>query len=772
MLKKIHSILLCLILILPSFSNAYALDYMTRRQVCDLLMRAADDYNPTLKEGDILRGYEDGSLRENEPVTRAQAVVMIKRAFGEIPPKKGNNARIGVEKKNFYDIPEWATEELNTIFDMGIIAGKEEGYFSPNDYVTRSEMDKYISRVYAYFGTNLKDSFYATVNKEYLENVSSTDIKEENDFAALQENIQYEIRELVRQALNKDAETPSEERMKILYSNFTNWEEREKAGFDDVRQAFDQADDITSVYKLKTARIQGSLAITNLGDFMLTYNPFDSNNYADAYISVNEGSDFAAYWDTDEKTREAMLKYMRKLQLLMGESEESAEENIEAFIAFNRLLSDINEKYPSTGYELYTMGELNTLLPNLNVAGVYEESGFTKKNSVLVYNIDSLKALNDIVTEENIPMIRSYIKLAIMDSYAPYTTKESLDILLESINAMDAGEREYTREDFILDMTAGAFPSYFSQKYYEKHYSEKAISDVKKIAEDVKRIYRKKLENNTWIGEQTRKNAITKLEKLNIKIGAPKYEKDVAENAQFLLYKDGGSVMQNVGEISYANWQDMLKREREKVDKSLWVVSSYTVNAIYDPICNDFTIPQAILQKPFYDETAPIEKNLGSIGVVIAHEISHAFDYEGALYDAEGNISDWWDEKDKENFYRKCQAIEEYYVGTESAPGINVDTERTLTENIADIGAISVVSDIASELKDPNYKLLYTGYAQMYRSSMGRTDLQYYAVMDTHAPSNVRVDRVLQTEDDFYKAFDIGEGDGMYIPKSERVALW
>lgn len=166
--KKMISLLLC-IFILVSFPAVIAQESgATRGEVTAMLLKAADDYNPDVQKSDIIKGYEDGQLHEEKSVTRAEALIMLSRAFGDLPEPTGHNARVAIAREDFTDIPQWAQEELKDVFDAGIVAGTGEGTFSPDKTVTKEEMERFIQRVYALFGTNLKDDFYATVNKDIL----------------------------------------------------------------------------------------------------------------------------------------------------------------------------------------------------------------------------------------------------------------------------------------------------------------------------------------------------------------------------------------------------------------------------------------------------------------------------------------------------------------------------------------------------------------------------------------------------------------------------
>ena len=161
-------LILCMVSVLPAYAEN---DYATRGEVADFLLTAADFYNPGVVKSDIIKGYADGSLHEEWSVTRAEALVMLKRAFGEFPELTGHNARMALTSEDFNDIPAWAEQELKDVFDSGIVAGTSANTFSPNNNVTMQQMELFVKRVYALYGTNPKDDFYAAVNKETLENM-------------------------------------------------------------------------------------------------------------------------------------------------------------------------------------------------------------------------------------------------------------------------------------------------------------------------------------------------------------------------------------------------------------------------------------------------------------------------------------------------------------------------------------------------------------------------------------------------------------------------
>ena len=180
----------------------------------------------------------------------------------------------------------------------------------------------------------------------------------------------------------------------------------------------------------------------------------------------------------------------------------------------------------------------------------------------------------------------------------------------------------------------------------------------------------------------------------------------------------------------------------------------------------------AFLQEPIYDIDGSYEERLGTIGFVVGHEITHAFDSSGSQYDENGNAVNWWTEEDAAAFDSLCQDVVEYYDGLESAPGIVIDSEQTLTENIADLGAMSCITEIGSKHEDFDFKAMYESYSTLWLSVATREYTQALVYMDVHSPNNVRTDRVLQSVDKFYEVYDIQPGDGMYVAPEDRARIW
>lgn len=315
-------------------------------------------------------------------------------------------------------------------------------------------------------------------------------------------------------------------------------------------------------------------------------------------------------------------------------------------------------------------------------------------------------------------------------------------------------------------------PDYLGELYVEEHFSPEAKADVEAIAEEILDTYAQRIQDLTWMGADTKKKAVEKLEAITVNVGYPDQWPDPYAGVDLRTEAEGGSYYENFIAMKKARWEQELAQLDEPVDKSQWLMAAYEVNAYYNPMANSINFPAGILRAPLYDPNASHAENLGGIGYVIAHEVTHAFDDQGARFDSEGNLNDWWTQEDYAAFQALCDRVEQFYDGVEVIPGVACNGELTLGENIADLGALACVTQIESGQETPDLEALFYSVARVWQGTAPRETRVYHAASDVHAPDKLRVNRVLQSLDSFYETFQIQPGDGMYVPPEDRVQVW
>ena len=251
------------------------------------------------------------------------------------------------------------------------------------------------------------------------------------------------------------------------------------------------------------------------------------------------------------------------------------------------------------------------------------------------------------------------------------------------------------------------------------------------------------------------------------------YPEKVREVTKALKVDDKKSFFENAIALSQAKNQYDVEHFSEPVDKTEWLMPSYDINAYYSQENNSINFPAAILQNPFFDVKQKMEKNYGGIGMVIGHEITHAFDSNGANFDEEGNLNNWWTEADKKAFDKKIEAVTKQWDGIEIYGG-KVNGKLTVTENVADAGGLSATLEVVKKkYPDADLKNYFENYANIWRSKASLQFNQLLLKVDVHAPSELRVNQQLKNVEAFYETYpEIKEGDAMYLAPDKRVSVW
>ena len=758
-------------------------EYATRGEAVEMLLTAADDYRPDAPKSDIIKGYGDGQLHEEQPVTRAEALIMLTRAFGGFPELKGNNLRRAIPREDFTDIPKWAEAELEPALEAGIVEGTAPGKFSPDEPVTEQQLELWIDRVFTLYGTNLKDSFYSTVNKGELETLTIQDGQSSagtiDDVINL---VDEQIAEVIADAVNSDPEPGSpQEKIKILYDNIMDMDARNAAGYDPIKPDLAAIDAIDNLEDLQTTELLGGtkLALGLFVGFGVGIDSLASNVYSMNLVPASAPLSKQTYTGGNDTQKQAYLKYITTLLTLCGWDEAQAARDAQAVFNFDAKLSaaslsPADQHDLEKIYNVYSYEDLCSEFPTVDINAVYEKVGYQPTDTVIVGDVGLMECVSGLLTEENLDMLKLYLKVGLVKYGAGMFGEDFREATITYTQELFGISGSTPLETVAATRVSDYLYDYVGEAYAEKYCTEQMKEDITEMTHDIIAVYKERIQNLTWMSEETKEKAILKLDHMRINVGAPDYDTitSAMDNAQLKSTADGGSYFDNMIEISRAVQMEDVRLFGTPVDKDQWITTPQAVNAFYMPSFNSINFPAAFMQGEIYSEDAAYEENLGTVGTVIAHEISHAFDSSGSQYDEQGNAANWWTEADAAAFDALCQDTIAYYDGQEAAPGIVMDGALTLTENIADLGAMACATAVGEKTEGFDFEAFYKSYANLWLSTSSRETVQYYAESDTHSADAIRVDRVLQSTDKFYEVFGIDADDGMYVPPEERVHIW
>lgn len=630
----------------------------------------------------------------------------------------------------------------------------------------------------------LEDDYYEYTNHILLEDVDiPSDSNNWGYFYVLAneayENLDAILHEVVDQ---KDQYEAGSEQQKIagLYLTAMDMEGRNAAGFGQLQGYLDRIDSAAGIQEyLETLGVQANeLGLCSLMALMYGVDMSDSNRYAAYLCAPDLGLGKESLEDPSMKELQQTYRtYIASVLENAGKTKEEAQQAAEAVYALQKdlagaALSLYESSDPSKIYNVYSKEELAALFPGVDMEGVLKSYGMEGKTEFIVQEPELMKKINEYLTEDNLQMLKDYSTFCLLNDMGPYLNEDIRNDYLKFKQYRSGAESIKADDKLASEMAQSLLGFEFGKLYAKRYFSEESKHQVEDMVGQIMDAYETKIDGLDWMSPDTKEAAKKKLKHMDLKIGYPEKWPDVNERATVLLPQDGGVLVNNVLELIKAAQANQVESASKPVDRSEWLMTPQTVNAYYNPQGNEIVFPAAILQSPFFDPEAEYAENLGGIGMVIAHEITHAFDDNGAQFDENGNFNTWWTEKDYEEFHKRTQAVVEYYDGYEGFDGIHVNGAQTLGENIADLGALSCVMQLAGDNPE-DLKKLCTRYAQIWASKYTDESMKMRLNTDVHSPDRVRVNAVLSSMDGFYLAYpEIEEGDGMYVAPGKRVGVW
>ena len=482
------------------------------------------------------------------------------------------------------------------------------------------------------------------------------------------------------------------------------------------------------------------------------------------------------YYDKDNPQGPVLLKQWsimtKKLLQKVGYDEEQADNLIDETIQFDSLLvPNVKSAEESADYsKMYnpqSLAEFAAHTNQLDLAKVISELIGTQPEKVIVTEPKYLAALDQIL-KDHFAIFKSWLIVNEVLGQAGLLTDELRTISGEYSRALSGSKKPVNHRKFAFYLTRGIFSQVVGDYYGRKYFGETAKADVTHMVKQMVDVYKQRLAHNEWLGETTKQKAITKLNHLGIQVGYPDQIPDLYNH---LMVDPRESLLENVNQLGVVANQELFSRWNQPVDRLRWEMSAATVNAYYHPFKNIIVFPAAILQAPFYSLKQTSSENYGGIGAVIAHEISHAFDNNGALFDEYGNLNNWWTNEDTEHFQKLAQKMIDEFNGLPFA-GQKVNGKLTVSENIADGGGLSCALAAAQEEADYSGQEFFINWARIWRMKATTQYMQLLLSIDVHAPNKLRANVQAQNQDEFFKVFDIHEGDPMWKPAEERVNIW
>ncbi len=422
--------------------------------------------------------------------------------------------------------------------------------------------------------------------------------------------------------------------------------------------------------------------------------------------------------------------------------------------------------------------DLGTLLSNFNVDAYFAGIGSGRQEYVIVSQPSYLEALNDIFVHIDLQTWKEYARIQTIFAFASFLQADVVDAQFDFFSQTLLGaEEQKPRWQRAITSMNGAMGELLGQLYVEKHFPPEAKERMREMLHYLSEAYADSIRKLEWMSDETKEKALVKLSKFTPKVGYPDIWRDYSS-----LKVTADSLMTNIRNAREFNHYRNVDKLGKPIDRNEWFMAPQTVNAYYNPGLNEIVFPAAYLQPPNFQLDAEDAYNYGAIGITIGHEIGHGFDDQGSKYDGDGNLKSWWTDEDRTSFEARTKGLVEQFNQFEALPGLFVNGEFTLGENIGDLGGTAIaLKAYRMSLQDKESPVIdgftgeerfFLGMAQSSRIKWREQLIELLIKSDPHSPDEFRVNGVLPNVDDFYTTYGVKEGDQLYLAPDKRVRIW
>ncbi|MBL3716511.1 peptidase M13 [Lactococcus garvieae] len=626
--------------------------------------------------------------------------------------------------------------------------------------------------------TRIQDDLFTAVNAEWLAQAQIPSDKPR--ISAFDELVLINEKNLTADLQKMSVELP-EDNPELLeaikfYNKAGDWEARNNSDFSSVSKELDKVQKLESFEDFREHLLD--LVFHSQASL-----PFSMNVEADMKDAVHHSLGFTGpglilpdttYYSEEHPRKRELLEFWQKNSgdILEKFHLEDAREIAAKAVAFDSLLVDS----ANTSEEWAKYAELYHPVPFEEFVDHFENIDFrafvkglvhTEPEKIVVFEKRFYENFDSIVNEENWPLIKAWMIVKIARKASGLLSDE-LRLLGSAYGRFLSNVAEArSQEKHQLDITEGYFSQVIGLFYGLKYFGEEAKSDVKRMTSEMIKVYQERLDKNEWLSRATIDKAIEKLSAITVFIGYP----DKLPEIYSKLKVGSGSLYEDACSFDELFTARYYEKFSEEVDKSLWHMPAHMVNAYYSPDSNTIVFPAAILQAPFYSLEQTASQNYGGIGAVIAHEISHAFDNNGAQFDKYGNLNKWWADEDYAAFEKKQEEMIAIFDGVETEAG-SANGKLIVSENIADQGGITAAMTAAQKEADVNFAEFFSQWGKIWRMKASLEFQQMLLSMDVHAPAKLRANIPPTNLEEFYQTFDVKEGDEMYRAPDKRVKIW
>jgi putative endopeptidase len=610
-------------------------------------------------------------------------------------------------------------------------------------------------------------------------------------FVDLEEQNNDRIRELVEGYAN----TPQKQgtlgqKIGSLYRMYMDTAKLDREGITPIKPILKRIAEIKN--RKEYAKAVADLSALGYNTTMYGFELGTDAKNSDRYIvSINQGGlglDPEYYTQPNEQQKAVVVAYkslIKDLLKMVGNNDAVAEKKMQTIFSIQNQIAkvsydQIKSRDPQANYHKISWGKLLKDYPGIDWNYLAKSCFFPAIDSVNVGQPEPIHEVENILAKTPLEDLKAYMEYNVVSSASGTLSKKFFDRKFEFNKTLYGVKEQQPRWKYALSFVQNLLGEAVGKLYVKKYFPESSKQLAIELVKNLQTALAERIQENTWMTDVTKKQAIEKLNAFRIRIGYPdKWQ----NNDSAVVVDESKSLRENLENLNVVLQKyEVKKRFGKPVDKEEWFCTPQTVNAFYSPETNSINFPAAILQAPFFDPEADAAANFGGIGSVIGHEMSHGFDDQGCQFDKNGNLNNWWTAEDKANYDKRTKVLADWFSTQEVLPGLKVIGEKTLGENIGDNGGINVafrafqnaIKKSPLENKDgftPEQRF-FLAYGRVWASNIAPQFVAYIVNSDTHSPNIARVNGALPMIDAWYDTFGIKQGDKLYVPVEKRAHIW
>ncbi len=636
------------------------------------------------------------------------------------------------------------------------------------------------------------ENFFRYANGGWLDKVKIPEDKSSySAFNVLREERDKNIHKLMEEVSQKtDAEEGSIiQKISDFYATGMDVKKIEAEGVKSLQPEFDRIEKISSMKDFQdlVARFH-TFGLDPLFRGNVMQDLMRSELYKFYFMQSGVGLPDVEYYtkvdDRSQEIRKEYVNHMAKMFELMGDESETARANAETVMEIEtRLAKNSRNRVQMRNipalYNKMSLKKLSNICPHFNWEAYMGNLSDKDFGEVIVGMPEFFEEVNRLLAEVSLNDWKTYLRWNLVNRSAEYLSKDFVNqdfaFYSKFLSGNEKIQKRWKRVTQTVNRSVG---EPLGELYVEKHFPPESKDKMMELITNLKKTMAQRIEALEWMGKETKKAALVKLDKMRFKIGYPDKWKDFSK-----LEIKRDSYVLNVKRANYFHFYRQLDKYGKPVDKEEWGMSPQTVNAGYSPLKNEMTFPAGILQPPFFNSAADDAVNYGAIGAVIGHEMTHGFDDQGRRFNAEGNMRDWWTKEDTEQFTKRTKLLIDQYNNFVAIDDVHINGELTLGENIADFGGLSISLNaykmsLEGKPEPPvidgfnHLQRFFLGWAQVWRGKIRDKALKRKCQEDVHPWGKFRVNGALVNVPEFYQAFEINQDDPLYRSPEQRPVIW